>query len=172
MWASANLKTSPPIATDATDHTEAKESFHLCTHIHQCDQYDPCSSVSSVASFLAVAQRSALVIHIPDLMSANLQADVLRYADLIEAEMRRIGYWQNQPLRPEQMQFKQAFAMDTMAFTQWLQFVFLPRVREAAAANQFPASSSVGTQAIREFDCDPNAGDLTTLLAEFDALFD
>ena len=112
------------------------------------------------------------MINIPRLMSTNLQADVIRYADLIEAEMRRLGYWQNQPLRPEQMQFKQAFAMDTMAFTQWLQFVFLPRVREAAATNQFPSSSRVGTQAIREFDCDPNAGDLTTLLAEFDGLFD
>jgi len=105
-------------------------------------------------------------------MSANLQAEVLGYAELIEAEMRRIGYWQNQPLRPEQMQFKQAFAMDTMAFTQWLQFIFLPRVREAAASNQFPSGSSVGTQAVREFDGDPNAGNLTTLLAEFDALFD
>jgi uncharacterized protein YqcC (DUF446 family) len=104
--------------------------------------------------------------------SRHLQADVIRYADRIEHEMRRIGYWQNQPLPPEQMQFKQAFAMDTMAFTQWLQFVFLPRVREAAGSKQFPSSSSVGTQAVREFDSDPNAGNLTTLLAEFDALFD
>jgi len=86
--------------------------------------------------------------------------------------MRRIGYWQSEPLRPEQMDFTQAFAMDTMTFAQWLQFVFLPRVREAAAANQFPAGSSVGTQAVREFDGDPNAGVLTTVLAEFDALFD
>lgn len=105
-------------------------------------------------------------------MSSRLKQDVLRYADLIEAEMRRIGYWQNQPLRPEQLQFKQAFAMDTMAFTQWLQFIFLPRVREAAASNRFPSSSSVGTQAVRELDGDPNAGNLLTLLAEFDALFD
>jgi uncharacterized protein YqcC (DUF446 family) len=105
-------------------------------------------------------------------MSANLQAEVIRYADRIEAEMRRIGYWQNEPLRPEQLKFTQAFAMDTMAFTQWLQFVFLPRVREAAASNQFPSSSSVGTQAVREFDGDPNADTLVTLLSEFDGLFD
>jgi len=104
--------------------------------------------------------------------SRHLQQDVLRYADRIEAEMRSIGYWQSQPLRPEQMEFTQAFAMDTMVFTQWLQFVFLPRVREAAATDSLPSSSSVGTQAVREFDGDPNAGDLTTLLAEFDALFD
>lgn len=79
--------------------------------------------------------------------------------------------WQDQPLRPEQLNFTQAFAMDTMTFTQWLQFVFLPRVREAVAANQFPDSSSVGTQAVREFDGQPNADRLTTLLSEFDALF-
>jgi len=105
-------------------------------------------------------------------MLSRLQQEVLRHADLIEAEMQRIGYWQSQPLRPEQMQFNQAFAMDTMTFVQWLQFVFLPRVREAAAANQFPSGSSVGTQAVREFDGSTEAGDLITLLAEFYALFD
>jgi uncharacterized protein YqcC (DUF446 family) len=104
--------------------------------------------------------------------SRNLQQDVVRYADRIEAEMRRIGFWQDKPLRPEQMEFTQAFALDTMTYAQWLQFIFLPRVREAAAANQFPSSSSVGTQAVREFDGSLEAGDLITLLAEFDALFD
>jgi|SRR5215471_6223956 len=105
-------------------------------------------------------------------MPSSLQPKVNRYADRIEAEMRRIGFWQNEPLRPEQMEFTQAFAMDTMTYAQWLQFVFLPRVREAAAANQFPSGSNVGTQAVREFDGSPEAGDLITLLAEFDALFD
>ena len=67
-------------------------------------------------------------------MDSNLRQDVLRYADRIEAEMRRIGYWQSEPLRPEQMEFTQAFAMDTMIFAQWMQFVFLPRVREGRAS--------------------------------------
>jgi uncharacterized protein YqcC (DUF446 family) len=108
----------------------------------------------------------------PTMASRNLRQDVVRYADRIEAEIRRIGFWQDEPLRPEQMEFTQAFAMDTMTYAQWLQFIFLPRVREAAAANQFPSSSSVGTQAVREFDGSSEAGDLITLLAEFDALFD
>ena len=85
--------------------------------------------------------------------------------------MRRIGFWQNQELRPEQLQFTQAFAMDTMTFAQWLQFIFLPRVREAIASNQFPRGSSVGTQAVREFDGHPDADRLVTLLSEFDDLF-
>jgi len=71
-----------------------------------------------------------------------LQQNVTRYADAIEAEMRKIGFWQSEPLTPEQMAFTQAFAMDTMSYAQWLQFIFLPRVREAVAANQFPSGSS------------------------------
>ena len=95
-----------------------------------------------------------------------------QYADRIEAEMRRVGLWQGAPLRPEQLNFKKAFAMDTMAFSQWLQFIFLPRVREAVATNNFPSSSSVGAQAVREFDGCPEADHLVALLIEFDSLFE
>jgi uncharacterized protein YqcC (DUF446 family) len=62
--------------------------------------------------------------------------------------------------------------MDTMTFSQWLQFIFLPRVREAVTSNSFPKSSSVGAQAVREFDGNPEADQLITLLSEFDDLFD
>jgi len=105
-------------------------------------------------------------------MPTPLQQKAARYADEIESEMKSQGMWQDQPLRPEQLKFKQAFAMDTMTFTQWLQFVFLSRVREAVAANEFPSGSSVGAQAVREFDGNSDAGTLITLLSEFDALFD
>lgn len=104
-------------------------------------------------------------------MAIFLQQRAAQFADEIEAEMRRIGMWQEAPLRPEQLRFTQAFAMDTMTFSQWLQFVFLPRLREAIATNIFPASSSVAAQAVREFDGYPNADGLLTLLAEFDGLF-
>lgn len=100
-----------------------------------------------------------------------LQQDATRLIDEIEAEMKRSGLWQSEPLKPEQLNFRQAFAMDTMAFSQWLQFIFVLKVREAIAANRFPSSSSVGAQAVREFDTVPNASRLTTLLSEFDALF-
>lgn len=86
--------------------------------------------------------------------------------------MRAIGMWSSQAPSPEQMAFTQAFAMDTMPFSGWLQFVFLPRVHEAVAANQFPSSSSVAAQAVREFDTVSNTDRLLTLLSEFDALFD
>jgi uncharacterized protein YqcC (DUF446 family) len=104
--------------------------------------------------------------------ATRLRQNATHYADQIEAEMRSIGLWQNEPLRAEQLDFTQAFAMDTMTFAQWLQFIFLVRVREAVASNEFPSSSSVGAQAVREFDGHPDADRLITLLSEFDALFD
>lgn len=102
----------------------------------------------------------------------QLQERVVQYADQIEAEMRRVGFWQADPLRPEQLDFTEAFAMDTMTFAQWLQFIFLDRVREAAASGEFPSGSSVGAQAVHEFDGYPEADQLITLLSEFDGLFD
>jgi uncharacterized protein YqcC (DUF446 family) len=91
----------------------------------------------------------------------------------IEAEMRRIGLWQRAPLPEAAYTFQEAFAMDTMAFPQWLQFVFIPRVKSIVQARgEFPASSNVGTQAIREFDGYAAAAKLISLLGEFDELFD
>ncbi len=90
----------------------------------------------------------------------------------IQIEMKRIGYWQSEPLPEEKHNFHAAFAMDTMAFSQWLQFIFIPRVTSIVEArSEFPSSSSVGAQAIREFDGDPDAQRLVSLLCEFDALF-
>jgi uncharacterized protein YqcC (DUF446 family) len=96
--------------------------------------------------------------------------------DEIESEMKRIGLWQNEPLHEEQYDFRGAFGMDTMAFNQWLQFIFIPRVREIIAqGGEFPSKSEVGAQAFREFIAYPSSGDntekLVSLLNEFDALF-
>ncbi len=96
---------------------------------------------------------------------------VLAQLEQVEAEIKRIGLWQPDPLNPDQYNFHSAFAMDTMTFSQWLQFIFIPKVREAAAAQHFPTQSQVAAQAIREFDGIPEASHLITLLSEFDALF-
>jgi uncharacterized protein YqcC (DUF446 family) len=96
---------------------------------------------------------------------------VLIQLERIEAEIRRIGLWQQEPLAPEQYLFRAAFAMDTMSFSQWLQFIFIPNVRAAARKNRFPAESHVAAQALREFDTVPQASQLVKLLSDFDALF-
>jgi uncharacterized protein YqcC (DUF446 family) len=89
----------------------------------------------------------------------------------IENEMKRIGYWQGDPLRPEQYEFRSAFAMDTMAFSQWLQFIFIPRVKNMIETGEkFPPDSQNGAQAVREFDGDDRAQGIVALLSEFDEI--
>jgi uncharacterized protein YqcC (DUF446 family) len=91
--------------------------------------------------------------------------------DRIESELKRINYWQSAPLPKEKFANMGAFGMNTMAFSQWLQFVFLRQARQAVSGErEFPASSDVSVRAIREFDGDPNTGDLVSLLCEFDEL--
>jgi len=98
---------------------------------------------------------------------------VAQKLDQIEAEMKRVGLWQDKPLDPEQYDFRAAFAGDTMAFPQWLQFIFLRNVRAIIASkDKFPASSQVGAYAVREFDTyAEDTSRLQRLLSEFDALF-
>jgi uncharacterized protein YqcC (DUF446 family) len=90
----------------------------------------------------------------------------------IEAEMKVMGLWSQEPLPEAAYTFQQAFAADTMAFTQWLQFILIPRVRTIIEqGGDFPQGSMVGVQAVREFDGYNRAARLSTLLSEFDALF-
>jgi uncharacterized protein YqcC (DUF446 family) len=96
---------------------------------------------------------------------------VLAKLEEIETELKHSGFWQAEPLKAEQYDFKAAFGMDRMTFSQWLQFVFLPRVKEAATQEQFPSESNVAAQAVREFDGVVEADLLISLLSEFDALF-
>lgn len=105
------------------------------------------------------------MMHMPETQA------VLPKLEQIETEMRRIGFWQEGALQAEQYDFKAAFAGDTMSFPQWLQFIFIPNVKRAAANGSFPARSQVSAMAAREFDGLEEASMLIELLSEFDALF-
>ena len=97
------------------------------------------------------------------------RAALARQLDAIEAELRHIGWWQLAPLPPEKLQFTQAFGADTMAFSQWLQFVFLPNARQAVDGKRpLPRRSMVGAQAVREFDGVEEAEQLCSLLSSLD----
>jgi uncharacterized protein YqcC (DUF446 family) len=89
--------------------------------------------------------------------------------DTIEAEIKRLGLWSSEPLPAEAYNFTSAFAMGTMPFARWLQFIFIPRVRELIATEDaFPRRSQVGAQAVREFGGLYEANGLVGLLNDFD----
>lgn len=46
----------------------------------------------------------------------------------IENELRYLQLWDNEVISDEALSSEQPFAVDTMTFPQWLQFIFLPRM--------------------------------------------
>lgn len=56
----------------------------------------------------------------------------------VEAELRRLQQWQNEPPSASALASTEPFCVDTLTFVQWLQFIFLPRMHELMAARQSP----------------------------------
>ena len=95
--------------------------------------------------------------------------------DAIEAEMKRIGFWSDDPrdlqARIESGELRSF--LDAPSFELWLQCVFLPNAREAARSNKFPEKSQVGLMAMRQYDYHSHvakAQQLLSLLGEFDRI--
>jgi uncharacterized protein YqcC (DUF446 family) len=86
--------------------------------------------------------------------------------------MKDVGVWEGP--RPPDAAFENmgAFGMNTMPFTDWLRWVFVPNVERLISSNgPWPRSSQVSAQAAREGDTDPAVHSLVPALADFDALF-
>lgn len=95
--------------------------------------------------------------------------DLLALLDAIEAELVR--RWPELPEpTPEAIEHGGAFGLATMAYAQWLRFVFVPIARRRVADGDLPGGSAVAVQAVREFDGDDDAAALITLLGRFDAM--
>ena len=54
----------------------------------------------------------------------------------LESELRQLGRWGSSPPEASAFASSQPFAIDTMDFHQWLQFVFLPRMYALIEARQ------------------------------------
>lgn len=91
--------------------------------------------------------------------------------DQIEVELKNIGYWEDTPLPPQKFENMGAFGMNTMAASQWVQFVLIPRVRSIIEQRgQFPPNSQVAVWGVKNFE-DEKESKLLGLLSEFDVLF-
>ncbi|WP_169791600.1 YqcC family protein [Sandaracinus amylolyticus] len=70
--------------------------------------------------------------------------DVRDGAERIERAIRDANQWASTPIASERMNFQQPFAADTMTPVEWLQFVFLPRIRKIdAGGSTLPKSSTL-----------------------------
>jgi len=94
-------------------------------------------------------------------------------ADLIlelEAEMRHIGLWEIQPPTDEALDSLTPFCHDTLRFEQWLQWVFLPKMKRVLETEEgFPASSDIAPLAELRFEQLPqHTEQLLALIEAFD----
>lgn len=91
---------------------------------------------------------------------------------LIEGELRQQGWWGATPPTAAALASEQPFAVDSMAFEQWLQWLFLPRMQQILACGaQLPSTSGIRPMAEMVLAERANqARDLLALLGEFDRL--
>ncbi|CAI8995169.1 conserved hypothetical protein [Pseudomonas chlororaphis] len=93
---------------------------------------------------------------------------------LIERELRLQGLWADTPPSSEALASVEPFAVDTLEFEQWLQWIFLPRMK-TILEQDLPLPSASGIQEMAEvvFAGRPMQGrdlQLQILLKEFDQL--
>ena len=99
----------------------------------------------------------------------NRIADVLLE---VEATLRTNGKWDENSPDSNALASKQPFCLDTLEFEQWLQWIFLPRMKTTLEETKpLPAKSSIFVYA---HEClqknDPSTGSLLKLIKTFDEL--
>ena len=92
---------------------------------------------------------------------------------LLEREMRAQGRWETSPPPAAALASTQPFAVDTLDFDQWLQWIFIARLRELLSLQMpLPAECAVRPMAEEVYHADDEAATrLICLLGEIDVLF-
>lgn len=99
-----------------------------------------------------------------------------RVVNGIEQQLHRIDLWEAEPPPREALASEQPFSYDTMLFHQWLQWLFIPRMRAILAGHgHLPTESAIfpyATDCLRDSlrDRDQDADELLFLIQTFDEL--
>jgi uncharacterized protein YqcC (DUF446 family) len=91
---------------------------------------------------------------------------------LIERELRTLGWWREVPPSDEDLASREPFCVDTLDFDQWLQWIFLPRMKTILEQDlALPHASGILEMAQMVYvDRAAQAARLQELLAQFDRL--
>lgn len=91
---------------------------------------------------------------------------------LIERELRMLGWWQEEAPSAEALASREPFCVDTLTFEQWLQWIFLPRMKELLESGaSLPSVSGIQAMAEVVYREQPSLTQrLQALLGEFDRL--
>jgi uncharacterized protein YqcC (DUF446 family) len=100
-------------------------------------------------------------------------AHVRARLDALVTALKASGAWEVAQPSAEALADAGPFGMHTLAFEQWLRYVFVPNVEALIASNgPWPANSDVAAHATREWDGHPDPDAMLHALRELDALFE
>ena len=91
---------------------------------------------------------------------------------LVERELRLLGWWAVDSPSVEALASQQPFCVDTLPFEAWLQWIFLPRMKQLLeSAGPLPSASGIREMAEMNYQGrEAQVGALLTALGEFDRL--
>ncbi|ROL76819.1 YqcC family protein [Pseudomonas vranovensis] len=98
--------------------------------------------------------------------------DIADHLLLIEHELRAQGWWSDVSPTPQALASSVPFAVDSMSFDLWLQWIFLPKMKEILEKG-LPLPNASGILVMAEtvyVDRPEQSRKLRRLLAEFDQL--
>jgi len=90
----------------------------------------------------------------------------------LENELQAQGRWDSEPPPSAALRSTQPFAVDTLSFDQWLQWVLLPRLQDLLL-RQLPLPTSCAIQPMAEEvygDRDPEGKRIVMIVADIDVL--
>ncbi len=77
----------------------------------------------------------------------------------LEKELREAKLWAEQSPAPEALLSTEPFSIDLLTFTEWLQFIFLPKMYATIeAAEELPQSCSIAPMAEQYFSAEASIG--------------
>jgi uncharacterized protein YqcC (DUF446 family) len=105
-------------------------------------------------------------------MPANQrQRALIAVVDGLEAELKRMQLWEPEPPSEQMLASTQPFCFDTLALSQWLQWLLIPRMRRIFAGEGIlPTESAIFPYAEDCFEHLEDPGALLMLIKRFDGL--
>lgn len=90
----------------------------------------------------------------------------------LELALTALNLWQQQRPNKEALNSRQPFCLDTLTFSQWLQFVFIEKIQEMIASNMpLPTQVLISPMAEEAFKgMGDEAADIINTLADIDQL--
>jgi uncharacterized protein YqcC (DUF446 family) len=98
-------------------------------------------------------------------------SDLTHKLQALEQLLKQLELWQENEIDPALLTSLEPFCCDTLAFEQWLQFIFIPKMHHLIVKQQLPKTVGIAAMAEYLWDGQARYRPLITLLHEIDALF-